>query len=135
MQDVKALLKSYIQLVRYCEKCFREVDHAMGSQLRSPKMDGMPRTGSIHGLDDQIARIDEIKRRAEKEREKLLRVREEIDMMIDSLEDYEQRFVIKQRYVYGESWDAIAKEGHISRRTAIYIHGRALTNLRRNYEN
>lgn len=135
MQDVKAILKSYIPALRYCEKCFRELDAARDVSVRSPKMDGMPRTSSPHGLDLQVAKTDAIQRRAEKERERVLQVREEIEIMIESLEDYEQRFVIKQRYIYGESWESIANEANMSKRTVYYVHGRALNELRRTYEN
>lgn len=131
MQDVKTLLKSYIPALRYAEKCFRELDIARESTIRSPRMDGMPRTGSISGLDLQVAMIDRIRRKAEKERDRVLKMLDKIEDMIESLEDPEQKTVIKLRYVYGYTWSEIAISTEMAERTVYYVHGKALANLRK----
>lgn len=131
MQDVKTLLKSYIPALRYAEKCFRELDIARESTIRSPRMDGMPRTGSISGLDLQVAMIDRIRRKAEKERDRVLKMLDQIEDMIESLEDPEQKTVIKLRYVYGYTWSEIAISTEMAERTVYYVHGKALANLRK----
>lgn len=131
MQDVKTLLKSYIPALRYAEKCFRELDIARESTIRSPRMDGMPRTGSISGLELQVAMIDRIRRKAEKERDRVLKMLDKIEDMIESLEDPEQKTVIKLRYVYGYTWSEIAISTEMAERTVYYVHGKALANLRK----
>ena len=131
MQDVKTLLKSYIPAYRYALKCFRELDSARESTIRSPRMDGMPRTGSVSGLELQVAMIERIRKKAEKEREKVLKMLDQIEDMIESLEDPEQKTVIKLRYVYGYTWSEIAISTEMAERTVYYVHGKALATLRK----
>ena len=131
MQDVKTLLKSYIPALKYAEKCFRELDIARESTIRSPRMDGMPRTGSVSGLELQVAMIERIRKKAEKERDRVLKMLDQIEDMIESLEDPEQKTVIKLRYVYGYTWSEIAISTEMAERTVYYVHGKALANLRK----
>ena len=131
MQDVKEILKSYIDFERYARKCFREVDMAEETLLRSPRMDGMPRSGNISGLDEQVAQIDRLKRKANKERQKALDAQEQIYDMISTLKNPRHKAVIKLRYIYGESWDEIAASLELKKRMVLYIHGKALAELRK----
>lgn len=131
MQDVKEILKSYIDFERYARKCFREVDMAEETLLRSPRMDGMPRSGNISGLDEQVAQIDRLKRKANKERQKALDAQEQIYDMISTLKNPRQKAVIKLRYIYGESWDEIASSLELKKRMVLYIHGKALAEMRK----
>ena len=132
--DIKDYLRSYIPALRYCELCFRELDMAEDISIRSPKLDGMPRAYGGHGLDEQVARIDAIRRKAEKAREKVLNMLDDIERRIDELDDMDQRVVIKMRYIYGCRWDEIATGANMSQRTVFYLHGKALANMRRHHE-
>ena len=135
MQDIKQLLKAYIPSLRYAEKCFRELDLARESTVRSPRMDGMPRTGSVSGLEMQVAMIERIRKKAEKEREKVLAMLDQIMDMIDMLDDPEQKTVIKLHYVYGYSWAEVAISADMAERTVYYVHGKALSELRKRCSN
>lgn len=131
MQDIKAYLKSYIPALKYAEKCFRELDEAEDVWIRSPKMDGMPRTASPHGLEDQVARVEAVRARARRSREKVLDMLEDIETRIEALPDMNQRIVIKLRYLYGMQWAEISNETNWSLRAVYYIHGKALAEMRR----
>ncbi len=131
MQEIKAYLRSYIPALRYAEKCFRELDAVEDISIRSPKMDGMPRSPGLHGLDDQVARIEAVRERAEKARAKVLAMLDDIEDRIEALENYDQRTVIKLRYIYGMEWTEIANEMSWSTRTVYNIHGRALAEMRK----
>lgn len=131
MQDVKEILKSYIDLDRYARKCFRELDFKRDSVLRSPKMDGMPRTGTVNGLDDQVAEILRLEERANRERQKALETLDRIYDMIEKLTNPRQKAVIKLRYIFGESWDQIGTSLGLRKRMVLYIHGKALEELRK----
>lgn len=131
MPDIKEYLRSYIPALRYAELCFRELDAAEDVSLKSPKMDGMPRSSGTHGLEVQIAQIDAIRRKAEKAREKVLKMLEDIENRIDALENMDQKLVIKMRYLYGCRWDEIATGANMSERTVYRIHGQALAEMRR----
>ena len=56
---------------------------------------------------------------------------DQIEDMIESLEEPEQKTVIKLRYVYGYAWSEIAISMETSERTVYYVHGKALANLRK----
>ncbi len=129
--DVKKILRQYQPALRYAQKCFEDLDDAREASVRSPRMDGMPRGGGGGGLEEQIARIDALERRAAKAREKALVLAEEIEEMIELLEDYDQKAVIRMRYIKGETWEGVATNLYMSERTACRIHGRALEELRR----
>lgn len=131
MQDVKAYLRSYIPTLRYAQLCFRELDMAMDVSIKSPRLDGMPRGGSLGGLELQVAEIEALRRKAEKAREKVLDMLDQIENMIDGLDDMDQKMVIKMRYIYGCQWAEIAVSANMAERTVYYLHGKALAELRK----
>lgn len=131
MQEIKAYLRSYIPALRYAEKCFRELDAVEDISIRSPKMDGMPKSPGLHGLEDQVARIEAVREKAEKARAKVLAMLDDIEDRIEALENYDQKTVIKLRYIYGMEWTEIANEMSWSTRTVYNIHGRALAEMRK----
>lgn len=129
--DVKQTLRQYRPALAYAQKCFRELDDARGEGIRSPRLDGMPRGGGGRGLDEQVARIDTLERRAAKAREKALALAEEIEEMIETLDDHTQKSVISLHYLKGYSWVKVGMILHYTDRTVRRIHGRALEELRR----
>lgn len=131
MQDIKDYLRRYIPARKYVEFCFRELDRAEDIWVRSPKLDGMPRGSGVGGLDDQVARIEMIRKRAEKARADVLTMLEEIEGLIDTLSDFDQKMVVKLRYIDGLTWEEVAQGMNYSLRTIHYIHGKALSELRK----
>ena len=129
--DVKQTLRQYQPALAYAQKCFRELDDARGEGLRSPRLDGMPRGGGGGGLDEQIARIDALERKAAKAREKALDLAEEIETMIDGLEDNRMKLILSLRYLKGYSWVKVAMQANYSEKYVFRIHGKAIAELRR----
>lgn len=129
--DVKKILKSYRPALKYAIRCMEEWDEAEQISIRSPKMDGMPRTGSTHGLEMQVALIEHVRARAEKERDRAMAILDKVETMIDSLDDSDQRNVLRKRYIDGMEWSEVAIYANLSERAVYYIHGKALTELRR----
>ena len=129
--DVKQTLRQYRPALQYARKCFRELDDARNEGLRSPRLDGMPRGGGGNGLDEQIARIDALERKAAKARQKALDLAEEIEDMIDSLEDNRYKTVLSMRYLKGFSWVKVAMEMNYAEKYVFALHGKAIEELRR----
>lgn len=129
--DIKAFLRSYRPALIAAQKAANKLDAARETGIKSPRLDGMPRSGGGNGLDDQLARIDALERRLHKERERALAIAEIIQDMIESLEDINQRNVLRMRYLDGLTWVKIGMELNYAERTLYTIHGQALTNLRR----
>ena len=130
-KDVKAILKSYIPALKYAMKCMKEWDDAEDISISSPRMDGMPRNKGVHGLEMQVALIEKYRKRAEKERDRALKILDEVETLIDSLDDEDQRNVLRKRYIDGMEWAEVAIYVNMSERTVFYVHGRALNELRR----
>ncbi len=128
--DVKAKLEQYRKALLYAEKCFLELDAV--TALKSPGMSGMPR-GSDRGdnLERMAIRVIASKERAEKARAKVLKEMDEIEAMIESLEDNEQKAVLRLRYIKGYTWEEVATRLYRSTATIYRIHGSALQELRR----
>ena len=65
-------------------------------------------------------------------REKIIRwvdLRSEINAAIESVENPEERLLLKYRYLKNESWEDIACELNVSYRTVHRIHASALGNF------
>lgn len=129
--DIKAFLRQYRAALKYAERCAKDLDALRDVGVRSPRLDGMPRSGSGGGIEHQIELIDAAERRLDRERGKALKLLEAIEDLIEGLEDYRQKTLIRLRYIDGLSWEQIAQEMHWSERTVYNIHGKALAELRR----
>lgn len=130
-KDVKDILRAYQPALKYAMKCMAEWDAAEQISVSSPKMDGMPRSGATHGLELQVALIEEKRKLAERERERFFEIQSEVYEMIDSLEDPDQRNVLAKRYIDGMEWAEVANYANMAERTVYYVHGKALAELRR----
>lgn len=129
--DVKQKLRSYLPALRYAIICANRLDAIRETLLKSPNMDGMPRSTRISGLEVMTAAIDAEERRLMKSREKALEILDEIEDMIDELQSFDQKQVLRLHYIAGLTWDQVAMEAHYSERTVRRIHGQALNELRR----
>ena len=129
--DIKTFLRQYAPALRYAQKCFDELDDARGTSLKSPRLDGMPRGGGGNGLDDQIARIDALERRAATARDKALEMAEIIEQIIESVQDNDEKAVLRLRYLRGYTWEEVGVELGWSVTSAWRIHGRAIQKLRK----
>ena len=129
--DVKMKLRSYLPAFRYAITCADRLDAIRGTLIKSPKMDGMPRSQSVGGLEIIAAAIDAEEKRLTKARTKALAILDEIEDMIDSLDDYDAKKVMRLHYIDGLTWEQVATASHWSESTVRRIHGRALEELRR----
>lgn len=129
--EVKTYLRSYQPALKYWELCTRRLDEARDIGVRSPKMDGMPRSGAGGGIEMQIDRIMAAERRLNKARDEALEILEGIEDMIESLENFDQKRILRLRYIDGLTWDEVAMDAGFSERSVRRIHGRALEELRR----
>lgn len=129
--EVKAYLRTYQPALKYWELCIRRLDEAKEISLRSPKMDGMPKSGAAGGIEMQVDRILAAEKRLSKARDQALKILNDIEDMIDSLGDFDQKTVLRLRYIDGLTWDEVAIHANWSQRTVRRIHGRALEELRK----
>lgn len=56
-------------------------------------------------------------------------LKDQIHEVIETVQDTDERLVLKYRYVHGMTWDQIGNEMHADRTTIYRWHGRALTHV------
>ena len=79
----------------------------------------------------QVDRILAAEKRLNRARDEALKILDDIEDMIESLEDFDQKTVLRLKYIDGLTWDEVALQANWSERSVRRIHGRALEELRR----
>lgn len=100
---------------------------------RSPKMDGMPRSGSgaSSAVEDAAIRHADLLARYQQKVAELSEALAEIETAIEVLEPRE-RTLIRLHYAQGLTWEEVCVAMNYSWRQVHRIHGRALAALKNN---
>lgn len=129
------LKKEYLNGYKYARMRAKRVAEQI-QQLRLDTMfqclqgDGMPRGSNQSDLSDYMERYDELMEELKKEELDAIEQYTNIHRAIEWMEDEEEKEILERKYLMRKSWETIAKELGISRRTAIRIHGNALINFK-----
>lgn len=127
--------KEYLNGYKYARMRAKRVAEQI-QQLRLDTMfpclqgDGMPRGSNQSDLSDYMERKDELMEELKKKELDAVDQYREIHKAIKRMRDEEEKEILERKYLMQKSWETIAKELGISRRTAIRIHGNALTNFK-----
>lgn len=73
-----------------------------------------------------LAKIDEIERRLTTKIDRLIEVREKCNEAIDAMENYEERQILRLRFLEGLSWERIGEIMSMSSRNACRVSEAAL---------
>lgn len=128
------LKKEYLNGYKYARMRERRIQEQI-QQLRLDTMfpclqgDGMPRGSSQSDLSDYMERYDELMNELKKEKLEAVRQYTNIHKAIRRMKNEEEKEILERKYLMRQSWETIAAELGISRRTAIRIHGNALINF------
>ena len=128
------LKKEYVNGKRYAKMRERRILEQI-QQLRLDTMfpclqgDGMPRGSSQSDLSDYMERYDELMDELKQEKLDAITRYTEIHRAIRKMKNEEEKEILERKYLIQQSWEIIAGELGISRRTAIRIHGNALKNF------
>ena len=101
-------------------------------ELRSSKTipvglgDGMPHGSGTSDLSGYAARLDELLRELEAEKEMQMVTYREIRQQIGMVPDPTEQEILSRRYLIGQSWEKIAVEMGYSYRNITRVHGYAL---------
>ena len=76
-----------------------------------------------------IKKIWEYEKKIDGKINRLVDLRSEINTAIEKMENSEERFLLKYRYLKNESWEDISYELNVSYRTVHRIHASALNNF------
>lgn len=127
-------IKRYLNQVRHIDAELRSLERLREdlyqSLLKSPSTESERVTGGPerHG-DDRFARIAEMSADINRKWDELVAKKQEIEQVIDTLEDPQERALVRNRYINLMSWNKIAKDMYLSERAIYYIHKRALKNI------
>lgn len=122
-RHLDALIKSYLREIEY----WREL--ALSVPSRNFETHHNPNRPTEAPFVKCLEKMDEIQRSVEDKISDMLRLKEEISMTIDQLENSEERLLLRYRYLDSLSWEEIEQKMYVSRSTIHRIHGSALQNL------
>lgn len=130
--DVKQYLRGYIIWKDKAELLERQI-HQLREDVTSCsfQQDGMPHGNSVSGLENYVAKLDELLRELDDAKSEAIRKYSEINntLMTHKLNDIEY-MVLVRRYLLRESWEEIAVNMGYHYRHVLRIHGSALENLK-----
>ena len=76
-----------------------------------------------------LEKIMDLEERINKEIELLMELKKEIRVVITTVEDTDERMVLKYSYVHNYTWEQIGNELHADARTVRRWHGKALQHV------
>lgn len=76
-----------------------------------------------------LEKIIELEDKINKEIDLLVELKKEIRMVITTVEDTDERMVLKYRYVHNYTWEQIGNELHADARTVRRWHGKSLLHV------
>ena len=122
----KEYLGQWVKLKKYADKCFEELDEVLMIGPKSPQMDGLPRGSGGADISETVAKIEAIRKKAEEARIKALNALEEIQDVIEAVPDYEEKTILRLRYINGMKWEEVACAMSMGVRNTFCLHGKAL---------
>lgn len=126
-EEVKVWLRSYRYLKGEAERLEEELLYWRSkSEKMTRAMSGMP-SGS--GGEDQVSgsveKIMELENRLEDKLSRMVKQRNEIEKIIDSLPE-QQKQILYARYISCLTWDQVSQKMHFDYRWVLRLHKKAL---------
>ena len=133
-QEKKQYLLKYQHLTQEVDRLSEERAQVRArAQKITPTLSDMPKSKS--GANRLELAVEDIVENADKLAEKIremLRAKEEIEQVIDSLEDDTLRRLMKYHYIDGKTWEEVAVKMFYGYQWVCKLHGRALAKLQIN---
>lgn len=129
-EEKKQYLRRYQEAKKRAKRIQEEID-ALRSRETSPVGlgDGLPHGSGTSDLSGYAARLDELLRELEAEKEMQMIVYREIRQQIGTVSDATEQEILSRRYLLGQSWEKIAVEMKYSYRHVTKLHGYALNHF------
>lgn len=129
-EEKKQFLWGYRDSLRRIDRIKAEMEElrAMKANL-SAGGSGAGRKGWKNDLSGRMARLDSLEEDKEKELCHMMQVYEQVEKVINSLKDEQERNVLFYRYIKGLDWQGIAGKMVYSERWVYMVHGKALAHL------
>lgn len=129
-EEKKQYLRRYQTAKRRVGLIQEEIEELRSSKTSPVGLgDGMPRGSGTSDLSGYAARLDELLRELEAEKELQMVTYREIRQQIGMVPDAIEQEILSRRYLIGQSWEKIAVEMKYSYRHVTKLHGHALNNF------
>lgn len=137
-EKVIKYLKGYYFAAREVRQIQQEINaNAYEFGLKSPTVTGMP-AGSAAGCNDLskfAIKAESLMEKLERRKERQIEIMREISGTIGEIDDAEERLVLRYRYLildrgHMATWERIAENCNLSRRSVIRTHERALGHIK-----
>lgn len=124
----KQYLRQIRQLSERIEAKLIEIERlrSLAESMRGHKYGERLKTEPKNVMEESIVKLTEVQEQVQEEVAELIKTRDVIRTQIDMLPNEEERFVLYYRYVVCLKWEKISEIMHYSRRSVLYLHGRAL---------
>ena len=125
--------KEYLLQYQHIQREIEDIDRRM-AQVRlkyaapsAINYSDMPKAhNSNHDLSDYVAKMDELTDYMISKYTRLRGIEIDIYMRVDSMENQQERELLRHRYIDGMTWTQIADAMLTTERNVYFIHGRAL---------
>ena len=126
-EEKKQYLRRYQTAKRRVGMIQEEIEERRSSKTSPVGLgDGMPHGSGTSDLSGYAARLDELLRELEAEKEMQMVTYREIRQQIGMVPDPTEQEILSRRYLIGQSWEKIAVEMGYSYRNITRVHGYAL---------
>lgn len=129
-EEKKQYLRRYQTAKRRVGLIQEEIEELRSSKTSPVGLgDGMPHGSGTSDLSGYAARLDELLRELEAEKEMQMVTYREIRQQIGMVPDAIEQEILSRRYLIGQSWEKIAVEMKYSYRHVTKLHGYALNHF------
>lgn len=129
-EEKKQYLRRYQTAKRRAGLIQEEIEELRSSKTSPVGLgDGMPHGSGTSDLSGYAARLDELLRELEAEKEMQMVTYREIRQQIGMVPDAIEQEILSRRYLIGQSWEKIAVEMKYSYRHVTKLHGHALNHF------
>lgn len=126
-EEKKQYLRRYQAAKKRAKMIQEEIDELRSSKTSPVGLgDGLPHGSGTSDLSGYAARLDELLRELEAEKEMQMVTYREIRQQIGMVPDPTEQEILSRRYLIGQSWEKIAVEMGYSYRNITRVHGYAL---------
>ena len=131
-EEKKQYLRRYQSAKKRAKRIQEEIEELRSSKTSPVGLgDGMPHGSGTSDLSGYAARLDELLRELEAEKEMQMIVYREIRQQIMKVPDQIEQNILIRRYLLGQNWEKIAVEMQYCYRQILRLHGFALRHFMR----
>lgn len=131
-EEKKQYLRRYQEAKKRAKRIQEEIEELRSSKTSPVGLgDGMPHGSGTSDLSGYAARLDELLRELEAEKEMQMLTYREIRQQIMKVPDQIEQNILIRRYLLGQNWEKIAVEMQYCYRQILRLHGFALRHFMR----